>query len=78
MYIKLKGWRTASGSVGLFVRMAVWAPMKDRRRNMKVPQNSPKRMTKTFLMELEPGRRFSVGGTGPVAVTGGEAMVVCM
>lgn len=33
--------RGALGSLGSLVLRAVWVPMKERRRNMKVPKNSP-------------------------------------
>jgi hypothetical protein len=55
MYIKLKGSNGVSGSEGLLVTRAVWAPMKESNKNMNVPQNSPKMMTIAFLMRSRLG-----------------------
>lgn len=55
MYINEKGSKGAVELVGLLVTRAVWAPMKERRRNMKVPQNSPRTMTMAFLTRLGMG-----------------------
>lgn len=60
MYIREKGKRGASGFPGELLSMAAWVPIYDMRRNMKVPQNSPKTMTSSLRIESREaeGRRI--------------------
>jgi hypothetical protein len=63
MYRRLNGSSGVSGFRGSFVSIAVCAPTNERNRNMKVPQNSPKRVTTMWRVHEGKLPNGASGGT---------------